>query len=211
MGISWAQCTYFSFWRYGNHPRLLVEGHMATGLLENCYGMHNRFIDSFCMSNKSNYCNARTCFTNSMVQSPSWEANGCSANFEFYLHSWHPKVNFLFHMCSKIYMPSLRTHGTIPPFPHTLYVQCYKHGDNPKCPLGTSDTNWPIIPAPDERWWWVWSSRWNENWQRKPQCSEDTYPNATLSTTNPALPDLVSNPGRRLSYGTTYLQTINLM
>jgi hypothetical protein len=41
-------------------------------------------------------------------------------------------------------------------------------------PLGTSATNWPIVPAPDDRWWWMWSSRWNENWhgnrstQRKP-------------------------------------------
>jgi hypothetical protein len=26
-------------------------------------------------------------------------------------------------------------------------------------PLGTSASNWPIVPAPDDRWWWVWSSR----------------------------------------------------
>jgi uncharacterized membrane protein len=26
------------------------------------------------------------------------------------------------------------------------------------CPLGTSATNWPILPAPDDRWC-VWSSR----------------------------------------------------
>jgi hypothetical protein len=31
-------------------------------------------------------------------------------------------------------------------------------------PLGTSATNWPIVPASDDRWW-VWCSRWNENWQ----------------------------------------------
>jgi hypothetical protein len=37
-------------------------------------------------------------------------------------------------------------------------------------PLGTSVTIWPIVPAPDDRW--VWSSRWNENWQGKPKCSE---------------------------------------
>jgi hypothetical protein len=30
-------------------------------------------------------------------------------------------------------------------------------------PLGTPATNWPIVPAPDDRWS-VWSSRWNENW-----------------------------------------------
>jgi hypothetical protein len=23
---------------------------------------------------------------------------------------------------------------------------------------------WPTVPAPDDRWW-VWSSRWNDNWQ----------------------------------------------
>jgi hypothetical protein len=34
--------------------------------------------------------------------------------------------------------------------------------------LGTSTTNWPTVPAPDDRWW-VWSSWWNENWQGKPK------------------------------------------
>jgi hypothetical protein len=29
-------------------------------------------------------------------------------------------------------------------------------------PLGTSAINWPIVLAPDDRWW-VWISRWNEN------------------------------------------------
>jgi hypothetical protein len=61
-------------------------------------------------------------------------------------------------------------------------------------PLGTSATNWSIAPAPDDRWW-VWSSRWNENWQRKPKYSEETY--RTWFTTNPTWPDLGSNPGRR--------------
>jgi hypothetical protein len=31
-------------------------------------------------------------------------------------------------------------------------------------PLGNWATIWPIVPDPDDRWW-VWSSRWNENWQ----------------------------------------------
>jgi hypothetical protein len=31
-------------------------------------------------------------------------------------------------------------------------------------PLGTSATNSPVVPPPDDRWW-MWSSRWNENWQ----------------------------------------------
>jgi hypothetical protein len=78
-------------------------------------------------------------------------------------------------------------------------------------PLGTSAINWPIVPAPDDRWWWVWSGRWNENWQVKPKYADKTYPSATLSTTNPTWPpDLDSNPGHRggkpatnrLSYGT---------
>jgi hypothetical protein len=76
-------------------------------------------------------------------------------------------------------------------------------------PLGTSANIWPIVPAPDDRWW-VWSSRWNENWLGKPKYSEKTCPSATLSATNPIWPDLGSNPGRRggkpaanrLSYGT---------
>jgi hypothetical protein len=69
---------------------------------------------------------------------------------------------------------------------------------------------WPIVPAPDDRWWWLWSSSWNEDWQGKPKHSEKTCSSATLSTTNPTWPDLGSNPGRRsgkpatnrLSYGT---------
>jgi hypothetical protein len=78
-------------------------------------------------------------------------------------------------------------------------------------PLGTSATNWPIVPALDDRWW-VWISRWNENWQGKPKCSEKTCPSATLSTTNPTWPELGSDPGcrggnpatNRLSYGTAF-------
>jgi hypothetical protein len=42
-------------------------------------------------------------------------------------------------------------------------------------PIGTSTTNWPIVPAPDGRWW-VWSSRWNENWQGKPKYWKKTSP-----------------------------------
>jgi hypothetical protein len=68
---------------------------------------------------------------------------------------------------------------------------------------------WPIVPAPDDRWWWLWRNWWNENWQGKPKYSEKTYPRATLSTTNPTWLDPVLNPSRcggkpatnRLSYG----------
>jgi hypothetical protein len=41
-------------------------------------------------------------------------------------------------------------------------------------PLGTSSTVWPIVPAPDDRWWWLWSNRRNEDWQGKPKYSEKT-------------------------------------
>jgi hypothetical protein len=69
---------------------------------------------------------------------------------------------------------------------------------------------WPIVPAPDDRWWWLWSNWWNEDWQRKPKYSEKTCPSASLSTTNPTRIDQGSNPGsrggkpatNRLSYGT---------
>jgi hypothetical protein len=82
-------------------------------------------------------------------------------------------------------------------------------------PLGTSATNWPTVPGLDNKW--MWSSRWNENWQGKPKYSEKTCPSATLSTTNPTWPDLGSNPGRlggnpatsRRSYGSA-LRGVNL-
>jgi hypothetical protein len=46
-------------------------------------------------------------------------------------------------------------------------------------PLGMSATFWPIAPAQVDRWW-VWSSRWNDNWQGKPKYSEKTSPNSTF-------------------------------
>jgi hypothetical protein len=68
---------------------------------------------------------------------------------------------------------------------------------------------WPIVPAPDDGWGWLWSNWWNEDWQGKPKYSEKICPSATLSTTNATWPDPGSNPGRlgwnpatnRLSYG----------
>jgi hypothetical protein len=56
---------------------------------------------------------------------------------------------------------------------------------------------WPIVRAPDDRWGWLWSNWWNEDWQGKPKYSEKTCPSATLSITNPTLQDPGSNPGRR--------------
>jgi hypothetical protein len=42
-------------------------------------------------------------------------------------------------------------------------------------------------------WLWRWRIWWNE-WQGKPKYSKKTCPDATLSTTNPAWPDLGLNP-----------------
>jgi hypothetical protein len=63
-------------------------------------------------------------------------------------------------------------------------------------PRGTSATNWPTVPAPEDTRW-VWTIWWNENWQGKQKYSEETCPSVTLSTTNLTWPDLGSNPGRR--------------
>jgi hypothetical protein len=90
---------------------------------------------------------------------------------------------------------------------------------------------WVGTAAPDDRWWWLWSNWWNEDWRGKPKYSEKTctsatfflfglwgywhyshsWPShsATLSTTNPTCLDAGLNPGRRggkpatnrLSYG----------
>jgi hypothetical protein len=70
---------------------------------------------------------------------------------------------------------------------------------------------WPTVQAPDDRWGWLWSNWWTEDWQGKPKYLEKTCPSATLSTTNPTWPDSGSNSGRRggkpatnrLSYGAT--------
>jgi hypothetical protein len=77
-------------------------------------------------------------------------------------------------------------------------------------PLGTSATNWLLVPAPDDRWWWTWNNQWNDNSQGKPKYSEKTCRSAPLSTTIATWSDMGSNPGRRggkpannrLSYGT---------
>jgi hypothetical protein len=68
---------------------------------------------------------------------------------------------------------------------------------------------WPTVPAPDDRWGWLWRNTWNEDWQGKPKYSEKTCPSATLSTKNLTWVDTGLNPGRRggkpatnrLSYG----------
>jgi hypothetical protein len=32
----------------------------------------------------------------------------------------------------------------------------------------------PIVPAPGDRWWWLWRNRWNEDWRGKPKYSDKT-------------------------------------
>jgi hypothetical protein len=69
---------------------------------------------------------------------------------------------------------------------------------------------WPIVPVPYDRWWWLWSNSWNEDWKGKPKYWKKTCPSVTLFTSNPTLPDPGWNPDRRggkpatdrLSYGT---------
>jgi hypothetical protein len=39
---------------------------------------------------------------------------------------------------------------------------------------------WPIVPAPDDRWRWLWRNWWNEDWQGKPKYSEKTCSSATF-------------------------------
>jgi hypothetical protein len=35
--------------------------------------------------------------------------------------------------------------------------------------LGYCGPYWPIVPAPDDRWWGLWRNWWNEDWQEKPK------------------------------------------
>jgi hypothetical protein len=62
---------------------------------------------------------------------------------------------------------------------------------------------WPIVPAPDDRWWWLWSNWWNEDWQGKQKHSEKTCPNAASS---PQIPrDLPRAPTRAVAVGSQRL------
>jgi hypothetical protein len=64
-----------------------------------------------------------------------------------------------------------------PPVP-IVYFFLFLGGGVRLSPLGTAVTNWPTVPSPDDRWWWMWSSWWNENWQGKPKYSEKICPSA---------------------------------
>jgi hypothetical protein len=79
----------------------------------------------------------------------------------------------------------------------------------------TEDTQWPVVPAPDDdESWWVWSNKWNA-WQGKPKLKylKKTCPSDVLFTTNPTWPGPCWNQVRRgwklatnrLNYGTDFL------
>jgi hypothetical protein len=77
---------------------------------------------------------------------------------------------------------------------HTRFILSHRNQRSLRLsPLGTAATVWPIVPAPCDRWLWLWSSRWNANWQGNPKYSEKTCLSTTLSPRNPSCPDLVSN------------------
>jgi hypothetical protein len=58
----------------------------------------------------------------------------------------------------------------------TIYTYIVSWGGVRLSLLGMLATNWPIVPALDDRWWWMWSSRWNDNWQGKPKYSKKPVP-----------------------------------
>jgi hypothetical protein len=103
--------------------------------------------------------------------------------------------------------PSSTKHGVFPPSPSGAQTQgrIFLVGWD----FWYCGHYWPIVPAPYDRWWWLWRNWWNKDWQGKPKYSEKTCPSATLSTTNPTW----LNPGRRggkpatnrLSYGAALL------
>jgi hypothetical protein len=90
-----------------------------------------------------------------------------------------------------------------------MYVFFFPWGGMRLSPLSMLATNWPTVSAHGDWWRWVWSRWWNEKWQRKAKYLEKTCPSATLSTRNPAWPDLGLNLGHHagnlainhLSYG----------
>jgi hypothetical protein len=86
------------------------------------------------------------------------------------------------HGCSNIPWLHNHPHHTSKSHRETLFYVFW--GAVRLSPFGTSATNWPVVPVPDDRWWWMWRSRWNENWQGKPKFSDKICPSATLSTTN---------------------------
>jgi hypothetical protein len=68
---------------------------------------------------------------------------------------------------------------------------------------------WPIVQAPDDRWGWLWSNWWNEDWQGKPKYSDKTCPAPLCPPQIPHDQTRARTPGHRggkpatnrLSYG----------
>jgi hypothetical protein len=137
----------------------------------------------------------------------------CLQDIAWIAHRWDTTAYEYIQISSKalfMYHPTLcntDTEGVV------KYLFLVSWGGVRLSPLGTSATNWPIVPAPDDRRW-VWSNWWNENLQGKPKYSEKTCCSVTFSTTDPIWPDLGSNPSRRggkpltnrLSYDTAFVK-----
>jgi hypothetical protein len=80
--------------------------------------------------------------------------------------------------------------------------------------LGTAATTGLfIVPAPDDRWWWLWRNWWNEDCAGETEVlGQKLCPSASLCTTYPTWLDPGLNPGRRgwkpasnrLSYSVDY-------
>jgi hypothetical protein len=92
----------------------------------------------------------------------------------------------------KCFLPSSCGLNTLSTLNYFFFVSL---GGLKQSPLGTSATNWSIVPALDDRW--VRSIWWYENWWGKPKYSEKTCTSATLATTNLTWLDLGSNLGSR--------------
>jgi hypothetical protein len=73
-------------------------------------------------------------------------------------------------------------------------------------PFGTLVTLQPIVPAPDDRCWWLWSGWWNVNWQGKLKYSERKP--APVPLCPPQIPhDLIWNQTRATPVGSQQLTT----
>jgi hypothetical protein len=63
---------------------------------------------------------------------------------------------------------------------------------------------WPIVPAPDDRWWWLWRNWWNEDWHISHASQRSLHDMAVLAAR--ALSILATNP-IILSYNVDPLQS----
>jgi hypothetical protein len=61
---------------------------------------------------------------------------------------------------------------------------------------------WPIVQTPDDRWGWLWSNWWNEDWQGKPTPAPLCPPQIPHDQTRARTPDRCGGKPatNRLSY-----------